>query len=173
MRAWADIAELTNTKNLNGGLVVRCAPGLPFILEEGMEVALVPPVLDAPRFVTVESAQPSGLDGGLVWFREIESVSVAEMVVGCHCLVRRESLPEHTVMIDDRLDVAGWPVVDCALGTLGTVSSIQEMPGQLMLVVERADGSELLIPLVDEFLDAVDEDAQQLVVNVPAGLLDL
>ena len=173
MRAWADVAELTNTKNLNGGLVVRCTPGLSFVLEEGMEVALVPPVLAAPRFVTVEAVQPSGLDGGVVWFREIESVSIAEMVVGCHCLVSRDVLPQHTVMIDDALDVEGWPVRDMRAGSLGAVLCIREMPGQLMLVVERPDGSELLIPLVDEFLVQVDEEEGRLIVDLPSGLLDL
>ncbi|MDO4501868.1 MAG: 16S rRNA processing protein RimM [Coriobacteriia bacterium] len=138
-----------------------------------MQVALVPPVLDAPRFVTVEDAQPTGLDGGVVWFEEIDDVSVAEMVVGCHCLVRREDLPEHTVMLDDSTDIAGWPVTDVRAGSLGIVAEIREMPGQMMLVVERPDGSELLVPLVDEFLSQVDEESEQLVVDLPAGLLDL
>lgn len=173
MRKWADVAELTNTKNLNGGLVVRCAPGLPFCLEEGMQVALVPPVLDAPRYVTVEAAQESGLDGGVVWFEEIESIDVAELVVGCHCLIRREDLPEHTVMLDESTNIAGWDVVDQNAGHLGLVQEIREMPGQLMLVVDRADQTELLVPLVDEFVRQVDEEGQQLLLCLPAGLLAL
>ena len=39
MRTWADVAWLATAKNLDGGLVVRSASGLPFLLEEGMEVA--------------------------------------------------------------------------------------------------------------------------------------
>ena len=39
MRAWADVAVLAKTKNLKGRFVVRAAAGLPFLLEEGDEVA--------------------------------------------------------------------------------------------------------------------------------------
>ena len=62
---------------------------------------------------------------------------------------------------------------DMRAGSLGAVLCIREMPGQLMLVVERPDGSELLIPLVDEFLVQVDEEEGRLIVDLPSGLLDL
>ena len=49
MRAWTDVAVLARTKNLQGGFVAQSAAGLPFLLSEGLEVAFVPPVSDAPR----------------------------------------------------------------------------------------------------------------------------
>ena len=64
----ANVAELSKTKTLTGGLVARCAPGLPFLLEEGMEVAFVPPRHDAPRRARVLSVQDAGRDAFLVTF---------------------------------------------------------------------------------------------------------
>ena len=94
MRTWANVAELSKTKTLTGGLVARCAPGLPFLLEEGMEVAFVPPRHDAPRRARVLSVQDAGRDAFLVTFEGVDSIDVAELLVGCSCLVRRADLPE-------------------------------------------------------------------------------
>lgn len=72
MRTWANVAELSKTKTLTGGLVARCAPGLPFLLEEGMEVAFVPPRHDAPRRARVLSVQDAGRDAFLVTFEGVD-----------------------------------------------------------------------------------------------------
>ena len=59
-------------------------------------------------------------------------------------------------------------------GTIGTAVAINEMPGQHLLEVAR-EGQEgtVLIPVVDEFLEGVDEQTRCIYVNVPQGLLDL
>lgn len=55
-----------------------------------------------------------------------------------------------------------------------TAVAINEMPGQHLLEVAR-EGQEgpVLIPVVDEFLEGVDEQTRCIYVNVPQGLLDL
>ena len=175
MHAWVDIAELTNTKNLNGGLVARCVAGLPFVLEEGMEVALVPPVLDAPRNVTVLFADAEGLDGGYVEFEEIDDVNIAEMVVGCHCLVRRDQLPASVsgYTANNAPDWANWEVYEQQEGYLGTVCGMREMPGQIMLEIDRQSCDVLMVPMVDEFIVGIDEDAKIITLSLPAGFLEL
>ena len=72
---------------------MRATAGLPFLLEEGMEVAFVPPVLDVPRRATVSAIEEQGLDL-IVFFEGVEDRSTAEALAGCHCLVRRADLPE-------------------------------------------------------------------------------
>ena len=59
-------------------------------------------------------------------------------------------------------------------GAIGTAVAINEMPGQHLLEVAR-EGQEgtVLIPVVDEFLEGVDEQTRCIYVNVPQGLLDL
>ena len=53
MGAWVRVAEFTKAKHLKGGLVARSVAGLPFLLEEGLFCAFVPPVIDVPRQGTV------------------------------------------------------------------------------------------------------------------------
>ena len=58
---------------------------------------------------------------------------------------------------------------------------IDENPAHALLVVDRTNGAELpdgredevLIPLVDEFLVAVEEEMEEIRVSLPDGLLDL
>lgn len=155
---------------------MRCTAGLPFLLEEGMEVRLVPPVLDAPRCVTVADAQSQSVDGGIVWFDGVEDADTAKLLVGCHCLVSRELVTELTqraIVNDDELDIAGWEAYDEESGYLGTVIEIREMPGQMMLIIDRRTCNPLMVPLVDEFIVALDEEERTLTLSVPAGLLAL
>ena len=149
MRTWANVAELSKTKTLTGGLVARCAPGLPFLLEEGMEVAFVPPRHDAPRRARVLSVQDAGRDAFLVTFEGVDSIDVAELLVGCSCLVRRADLPESALAAEaDGLE--GFEVRDARAGFVGVVESVVENPGQFLLSVAPADGGRrVLVPLVD------------------------
>lgn len=177
MRTWVDVAELTNTKTLNGGLVARSASGLPLLLCEGLEVAFVPPVLDAPRRARVESVQPTGGDMCTVRFSEVSDIDTATLLVGCHCLVRRVDLPKGELRLAAPL-WEGWGVSDVNAGFIGEVEGIEDRAVQPLLVVrssaaEGADARRILIPLVEEFLVDVDEEDLLITVDLPAGLLDL
>ncbi|MCI8468851.1 MAG: 16S rRNA processing protein RimM [Eggerthellaceae bacterium] len=173
MREWVDIAYLANTRNLNGGLVARSAAGLPFLLSEGLTVALVPPRLDAPRRVRVASVQMRSDDEAVVLFDEVTDAATAQALVGCHCLAPRDDFDPADLVPEELPSWEGWTVVDEAAGEVGAVSSLEELPQQVLLAVARPGGSEALIPLVDEFVVTVDEDARRIDVRLPAGLLDL
>lgn len=174
MRTWIDIASLAHTKNINGGLVARCAAGLPFLLSEGMEVALVPPVLDAPRRVTVESLQMRGESEAVIFFEEVSDANTAEMLVGCHCLVRRADVLEELEELESDLPSwEGWQVFDAATGFVGEVVEIEDRPLQPLLVVSREGAQDALIPLVEDFIESIDEQALRIDMRLPAGLLDM
>ena len=168
MSDWIDVAVLAHTKNLNGGLVARSASGLSLLLDEGMAVALVPPVLDAPRNVTVASVDLRKDNEGLVFFNEVEDARTAEMLVGCHCLVPKTDVEEEMLASWE-----GWRAIDEQAGFEGEVVSVEDRPAQSLLVLRRVDGSEAYVPLVDEFVAEVDEDERCIYLTCPAGLFDL
>lgn len=55
---------------------------------------------------------------------------------------------------------------------IGRISEISHLPYQDLLVVQRPDGSEVLIPFVSEIVPEVDLEEQRAVVDPPPGLLD-
>lgn len=173
MGDWALVAELTKAKTLKGGLVARSVAGLPFLLEPGLEVAFVPPQHDAPRRGVVESVSEGAKGAHIVVFEGVADADTANRLAGCFCLVRRADLPEDAFVYDDD-DLAGFEVHDAQAGFVGTVEGIVDNPGQSLLSVERGPGAApALIPLVDELIAGIDEDARRIDVRLPAGLLDL
>ena len=171
MHAWLDVAVLAKTRNLNGRFVARAAAGLPFLLEEGDEVAFVPPQLDVPRRATVADVAPIDDRTAEVSFAEVDG-KAAGVLVGSHCLIRRASVDESALHASPAI-WEGWAVVDEAFGEVGFVTGFIENPGQMLLQVGRPDGREALVPIVDEIVRDVDERAGVVHVCLPQGLLDL
>lgn len=178
MADWIDCAVLAHPKGLEGGFVCRAAAGLPLLLSEGVECALVPPQLDAPRTVTVRSLQARPKAGeAFVLFDEVADAATAQALAGCHCLVRADQVDAEAVLsavAADALGCVGYEVVDEQAGAVGSVEGIDEAPGQMRLVVARSEGGRpLLVPLVPEIVLAVDDERQAVEVRLPAGLLEL
>ena len=172
MGAWVRVAEFTKAKHVKGGLVARSVAGLPFLLEEGISAAFVPPVIDVPRNGTVTEVHPDPKGGCVVFFDTVTDANTADALVGCYALVRREDLPDDVLELQEG-GIEGFTVVDAEAGAIGTAVSIHEMPGQHLLEVERENGKTVLIPVVDEFLEGLDEEERCIYVNLPEGLLDL
>lgn len=173
-RRWADVAELIATQGLKGRFVARSVRGLPFLLEEDMEVFFVPPTLDGPRSARIRAMQHAGSEEYLVDFGEVRDRDTAELLVGSHCLVSRAQLPDdfEDLLRSDASQVGGYRVIDENLGLLGPVVDVLEMPTQDLLSVDH-HGEEVLIPFVDEFVVRVDEESGVVYVNVPASLVSL
>ena len=171
MRSWIDVATLAKTKSLDGRFVARAAAGLPFLMEPGDEVAFVPPQLDAPRRALVIEAREIGDRTAEIAFEGVDA-SAAHALVGCHCLMRREAIDTSTLE-DTPVFWDGLRVVDKSLGDIGVVSNIVENPAHALIDVMRDDGSNVLVPAVDEIVEDVDFETGVMRVTLPKGLLDL
>ena len=171
MRTWADVAVLAKVKNLEGGFLVRSTEGLPFLLQEGLEVAFVPPVLDAPRRARVSKVTQQKNEA-LVFFEGIENRDLAESLCGCHCLVRRDLLPQEALS-PLGFSLEGWMAKDETANFSAKVIGVRENPGQSLLELENEEGRLVLVPLVDDFIAGLDEEAQLIKLSAPAGLYTL
>ena len=119
MGAWVRVAEFTKAKHLKGGLVARSVAGLPFLLEEGLFCAFVPPVIDVPRQGTVVEVRPEARGGATVFFDTVVDANQADALVGCYVLARREDLPDDVLELQEG-GIEGFTVVDAEAGAIGT-----------------------------------------------------
>lgn len=55
---------------------------------------------------------------------------------------------------------------------VGRITEISHLPSQDLFVVERPDGTEVLIPFVEEIVVDIDLDEQRAVIDPPPGLID-
>ncbi|MFB7110372.1 ribosome maturation factor RimM [Streptomyces sp. NPDC056190] len=82
-----------------------------------------------------------------------------------------EELPEgedeyydHQLMDLDVVTVDGKEV--------GRITEISHLPSQDLLIVERPDGTEVMIPFVGEIVTEIDLEEQRAIVDPPPGLID-
>lgn len=169
MGAWAFVATIVGHRLRDNGFVVRCTTGS-FLFQEGMEVHLVPPAIDVPRVLHVERVEELGKSEWLLHFAEEVSAEQASSCIGMRLLVPGEVLPEE-VRVHVPGSLAGFAIVDEEGAEIGIVSEVLEYPGQDLIALEGERG--VLIPFVDAYVQAIDEEARQIVVTLPAGFLEV
>lgn len=104
--------------------------------------------------------------------RGIDSRETAEAMRKESVFARESDLPpleEGEFFLHDLIGLA----VRTALGeAVGTVDDVIEGPAQTILVVTRKDRASVMIPVVDEFVEAIDLDQRQIIIQPIEGLLD-
>lgn len=55
---------------------------------------------------------------------------------------------------------------------IGRITEISHLPSQDLFIVERPDGSEVMIPFVEEIVAEIDLEEQRCVITPPPGLID-
>ncbi|MFG2427901.1 ribosome maturation factor RimM [Streptomyces sp. NPDC048590] len=55
---------------------------------------------------------------------------------------------------------------------IGRITEISHLPSQDLFIVERPDGSEVMIPFVEEIVTEIDLEEQRAVITPPPGLID-
>jgi 16S rRNA processing protein RimM len=75
-----------------------------------------------------------------------------------------EEFYDHQLMDLDVVTVDGTEV--------GRITEITHLPYQDLLIVKRPDGSEVMIPFVEEIVPEIDLEEQRVVIAPPPGLLD-
>jgi 16S rRNA processing protein RimM len=55
---------------------------------------------------------------------------------------------------------------------IGVITEISHLPSQDLFIVERPDGTELMIPFVEEIVTEIDLEEQRAVIDPPPGLID-
>ena len=88
------IARVAKARGRRGEVVTEPVHGLPSLVREGLEVAVLPPDLRGPRWRTVTSVAGDARSGRLVALSGVGDVSSAEALVGKVLLARERDLPE-------------------------------------------------------------------------------
>ena len=68
--------------------------------------------------------------------------------------------------------MTGFKVVDAQHGEIGKIASIIEYPAQPLFQIMQ-DGTEILIPVIDQVIKKVDREEKTIFIEAPNGLIDL
>ncbi|MFD0965168.1 ribosome maturation factor RimM [Pseudofulvibacter geojedonensis] len=69
-------------------------------------------------------------------------------------------------------EVIGFTVIDDNFGEVGELVNVNDTGAQELFQIDH-NGSEVLIPINDDFITKIDRKNKQILVNTPEGLIDL
>jgi len=109
--------------------------------------------------------------GPVLALEGVSDLSTAELLRGRTLLVDAALAPQAAPEADE-LDIIGFEVVDETRGTLGSVGAIIVTGANDVLEVGDGPFGEVLIPVIDQVILNVDEDARRIDVRLLDGLLE-
>ena len=168
MEPFVPLGRVARTHGLKGEVSVIPATDLPFLLPEGLPVWFVPPCPGVAEG-RVESVR-RGPKGPLVKVSGIDDISAAEKVVGA-TLVTRESLDPFGEA-EEELDPVGFVVTDAERGELGVIEDVIVTGANDVWVVRGDRFGEVLLPVIDDVVLELDEEARTVLVRLLPGLLE-
>ena len=119
----------------------------------------------APYFISEIKDSNNGLIIGL---EEITAVEKAKPLLGKAVYIDSNLLEEE----EEEMNWIGFELIDKNHGSLGEISGVSDNGQQILLSI-RYKGKEVLLPLVEDFIENVDEAAKKLFFNAPEGLIEL
>ncbi|WP_024772475.1 ribosome maturation factor RimM [Aquimarina macrocephali] len=69
-------------------------------------------------------------------------------------------------------EIIGFTIIDSVFGEVGIIKAINDTTAQALFEIDRK-GTEILIPMNDEFIDKIDRKSKTITVHTPEGLIDL
>lgn len=118
----------------------------------------------------VERTNNPMVDEWLVKLQGIDNVEHAQQFVGKTVLIPKpKGKPK---LINDEVNLNGFMLTDINLGDIGVVRATEQLPQQTMLIADY-QSKEVMIPLVEAFIDSVDEAKGIIYLNLPEGFLEL
>lgn len=166
---YVPLGRVVKTHGLKGEVSVAVAADLPFALPEGIEVWFVPPPTTI-RGGFIKGVRP-GPKGPLVKISGVDSPEAAYALCGTQMLAKRQDIPaEWFEDVEPEFDAEGMTVRDEAHGVLGEVVETIVTGANDVWVVEGPFG-QVLLPVIDDVVLEIDEDAGDILVYVLPGLM--
>lgn len=121
-----------------------------------------------PHFFSIES-----LNGNkaVATFEEVGPEQAASLA-GHDLYLPMDLLPKLTGNRFYFHEVVGFNVVDSEHGDIGCIEQVLEYPAQPLFQITK-NGTEILIPVIDEVIKKVDREQKTIYIEAPNGLIDL
>lgn len=165
---FALVAHVMRTHGLKGEVSVAPAAGTSLSSLVGVDVWFVPP--SVVRHARISGVRP-GPRGQIVSFEGVTDIDSAKGLAGARVLARPADLPDEWHPSDDEdVDYLDYVVTDTRHGLLGRVVETIITGANDVWVVHGPYG-EVLIPVIEQVVGSLDEDARTITVTLIDGLL--
>lgn len=105
-------------------------------------------------------------------FEDVDDEADADALIKTELYLPLEFLPKLEGNKFYFHEVIGFTIKDKTFGKVGIIKAVNDSTAQALFEVDR-DGTEILIPMNDEFIVKVDRVNKTIEVDTPDGLIDL
>ncbi|WP_262732267.1 ribosome maturation factor RimM [Gaetbulibacter sp. NE] len=120
----------------------------------------------------IETSQLHKSDLLRVKFEDVDTEEDADSLIKSDIYLPLEFLPKLEGNKFYFHEIVGFKVEDANFGFVGTITSVNDSTAQALFEIDR-EGTEILIPMNDEFISKVDKANKTIFVETPEGLIDL
>jgi|SRR5690606_6106776 len=120
----------------------------------------------------IESSQLHKSELLRIKFEDVKTEQDADTLIKSDLYLPLDLLPK---LDDDKFyfhEIIGFKVIDTNFGEVGIIKGINDSTAQALFEIDR-NGTEILIPMNDEFISKVDKKNKTIFVETPEGLIDL
>lgn len=180
---WYTLASIVRPQGRRGEVLADLLTDFPDQFTGSAELCLTRPDGTRAPATVDERWMPTGRNAGRIVLKlaGVDSISDAERLAGCKVQMRqaeRAGLEEHNYYVTD--------LVGCTLLEGGTeIGEIIDLHFPLnsdgrrlqdaasLFVVRKANGDEVMVPFVNDFVEEIDTAAKIIRMKLPTGLLEL
>ena len=170
------IAQVLKSNGTDGELVMSFRNIAPEDINLEEPVFIIFDGLPVPFFI--ESFTKRGNTKALVHLTDISSMEDAEEVTGKAVYVDDSQVPEMSLEEDGYAALVGWMVLtvdgelteESDLFEVGEITDFMDIPNNPCIEVETENGA-VIIPLHEDFILSIDPENQEIIMQIPAGLL--
>lgn len=157
------LGYFSKTHGLKGHLVLKAESD--FFVDDLKVLFVEIAGAKAPYFVS--DLKQSG--GNItIALEDMETLEKAKTLIGKKVFVDEALIDAE----DGELNWTGFELIDKHYGLLGNITSVTDNGQQVLLSVDHK-GKEVMLPLVEEFVEKVDETEKKIWFNAPEGLIDV
>lgn len=157
-----EIGYFSKTHGIKGQLILKTERD--FDPEAVKAVFIESSTGKAPYFISEIKESNNGL---IVSLEDVVAIEKAKLLLGKKVYIDAALVEEEEVS-----EWLGFEVIDKQYGSLGIISSSSDN-GSQELINLVFKGKEIILPLVDDFIESIDEGAKKLYFNAPEGLIDV
>ena len=167
------VAQVLKSNGTDGELVMGFREIAPEDINLQEPVFIVFDGLPVPFYI--ESFQKRGNTKALVRLTGIGSMEDVEEITGKAVYIEEDQLPEMSLEDDGYAALVGWMLLtpaedEEALIEVGEITDFLDIPKNPCIEVETENGA-VMIPLHEDFILSVDPEYQEIIMQIPAGLL--
>ena len=174
------VAQVLKSNGTDGELVMSFRDIAPEDINIKEPVFIVFDGLPVPFFI--ESFTRRGNSKALVRLTDIENQEDVEEIAGKAVYIDSDNLPEVSFEEDGYAAIIGWMVLtpsedasdededSLTVDEVGEITDFIDIPNNPCIEVETKNGA-VMIPLHEDLILSVDPDSQEIIMQIPEGLI--